>query len=206
MGAYEMEIRPSVHEKQLREKVKEAYSSAAERPDEKHPFPVGRKFAESIGYPADILDRLPAASVDSFTGVSNISIFASIPEGAAVLDLGCGAGLDTLIAAEKSGRRGKVVGVDFSEAMIDRARQGAYECGYDNVSFHLSDAERIPLENASIDIALVNGIFNLSPFREKVFLELARIIRGGGSVYAAELILKEPVASPAVCSLDNWFR
>src|SRR5512139_4070719 len=122
-------------QQQLRSKVREAYSSAAERPAEKHPFPVGRVFAESIGYPSDLLDRLPAVSVVSFTGVSNVSIFADIPKGATVLDLGCGAGLDTLVSSEKTGPEGRVIAVDFSEAMIRRARQGVEECGCSNVTF-----------------------------------------------------------------------
>jgi SAM-dependent methyltransferase len=190
----------------LRAKVREAYSSAAERPSDKHPFPVGRTFAESIGYPSDILDRLPPTTVDSFTGVSNVSIFASISEGATVLDLGCGAGLDTLIAAERTGAAGKVFGIDFSEVMIDRAKKGAEECGYSNVTFAISDAEEIPLPDASIDVALVNGIFNLSPLREKIFSQLARVLRDGGHVYVSELILKETVTSSSACNLENWFR
>lgn len=190
----------------LKEKVRVIYSTVAERPLDKHPFPVGRNFAESIGYQADLLNSLPAASVDSFTGVSNVSIFADIAEGTFVLDLGCGAGLDTFIASRRTGPRGKVSGVDFSEAMINKARQSAKEGGYDNVSFYIADAEKMPLQDASVNIALVNGIFNLSPFREKIFQELARVLRTGGSVYAAELILKEPVSTAAVCSIENWFR
>lgn len=190
----------------LREKVREVYSAAAERPADKHPFPVGRNFAESIGYPPELLNSRPASSVDSFTGVSNVSVFADISEGASVLDLGCGAGLDTLIAARRTGPKGKVYGVDFSEAMINRARQSAKEAGYANISFYVADAEKIPLPDASIDIAMVNGIFNLSPYREEVFKELSRVLRPGGSVYAAELILKEPLAAANVCSIENWFR
>ncbi len=201
-----MEISDNMGVANLRTKVREAYSAAAERPFDKHPFPVGRMFAESIGYPSEILDRLPSAAVDSFTGVSNVSIFASIPAGATVLDLGCGAGLDTLIAAERTGPRGKVYAIDFSTAMIDRARKAAEECRLENITFTISDAEELPIPDASIDVALVNGIFNLSPFREKVFYQLARVLREDGNVYAAELILKEPVVSSAVCSLDNWFR
>ncbi|MGE5239018.1 MAG: methyltransferase domain-containing protein [Chloroflexota bacterium] len=192
--------------RKLRDKVREAYSSAAERPAEKHPFPVGRSFAESIGYPPDLLDRLPAVSVASFTGVSNVSIFADIPEGSAVLDLGCGGGLDTLIAAERTGPEGRVIAVDFSEAMIRRAEEGARKYGCRNVTFHVADAEELPLPDDSIDIALVNGIFNLSPFRERVFSELARVLRDSGSVYAAELVLREPLPVEPTCSLDNWFR
>jgi arsenite methyltransferase len=138
--------------------------------------------------------------------VSNVSIYASIPEGATVLDLGCGAGLGTLIAAQRTGTTGKVFSIDFSEAMIDRAKKGTAECKYINITFIVSDAEEIPLPDASIDVALVNGIFNLSPFREKIFSQLARVLRNGGYVYASELILKEPVSSSTICNLDNWFR
>lgn len=191
---------------QLRYRVREAYSFAAEKPAEKHPFPVGRGFAESIGYPPEVLDRLPEVSVASFTGVSNVSILADIPIGSMVLDLGCGAGLDTFVAAEKTGPEGRVIAVDFSETMIGKARQGAQEHGCGNVTFHVADAEEIPLPNGFVDVALVNGIFNLSPFRDRVFSELARVLRDGGSVYAAELILKEPLPVEATCSLENWFR
>lgn len=190
----------------LREKVREVYSAAAERPADKHPFPVGKEFAKSIGYPEELLAELPSSSVNSFTGVSNVSIFADIPEGVSVLDLGCGAGIDTLIAARRTGSQGKVYGVDFSEAMINRAMQSAKEAGYDNISFYVADAEKIPLPDASIDIALVNGIFNLSPFREEIFQELTRVLRTGGSVFSAELILKEKMSTASVCSIENWFR
>jgi ubiquinone/menaquinone biosynthesis C-methylase UbiE len=90
--------------------------------------------------------------------------------------------------------------------MITRAQQGARERRCGNVTFHVADAERIPLPDAAVDVALVNGIFNLSPVRERVFSELARVLRDGGAAYAAELILKEPLPAEATCSLDNWFR
>ena len=107
--------------KRLYEGVKKAYSSAAERPTEQHPFPVGRAFAESLDYPKELLESLPSYSVDAFAGVSNVSIYAEIPEGSTVLDLGCGAGLDTLIAARRTGSAGRVIGIDFSGSMLDRA-------------------------------------------------------------------------------------
>jgi arsenite methyltransferase len=98
-------------------------------PQEKNPFPVGRAFAEKLGYPAELLDRLPAVAPDAFAGVSNVSIFAEIPSGASILDLGCGAGLDALIAARRVGLSGKVIAVDFSTAMLDMARQAVAETG-----------------------------------------------------------------------------
>jgi arsenite methyltransferase len=188
---------------ELREKVHEAYSSAAVRPDDKHPFPVGRAFAESLGYPAPLLDSLPSVTVQAFAGVSNVPLFATIPEGAKVLDLGCGAGLDSLIAARRVGPIGKVIGVDFSTTMLDRARQAAKEAAVQNVSFERADAEHLPLDDASIDVGLVNGIFNLNPARTAIFGELARVVRPGGVVYAAELIL---AGSPPPNQSDaDWF-
>jgi arsenite methyltransferase len=190
---------------QLREGVWQAYSTVAEQPEAEHPFAVGRAFAERLGYPTETLNSLPHASVEAFTGVSNVAIFADILEGATVLDLGCGAGLDSLIAAQRVGPYGKVIGVDFSEAMLTRARQSAVEAGISNVEFRCGDAEALPLETRSIDVALVNGIFNLNPAREAIFRELARVVRPGGAVYAAEMILREPLPEAEQNDLDNWF-
>jgi arsenite methyltransferase len=190
---------------ELRNKVCEAYSSAAVRPDDTHSFPVGRAFAESLGYPAPLLDTLPSISSEAFAGVSNVALFAEIPEGATVLDLGCGAGLDSLIAARRAAPSGKVIGVDFSITMLDRARQAAKEAAIENVSFEYADAERLPLGDACIDVALVNGIFNLNPARTAIFRELARVLRPTGAMYAAELILTGALP-PNVSQTDaDWF-
>jgi SAM-dependent methyltransferase len=190
---------------ELREKVRKAYSAAAERPQGEHAFPVGRRFAESLGYPQELLIGLPSVSVDAFSGVSNVAVFADIPEGVTILDLGCGAGLDSLIAAGRTGPTGRVIGVDFSEAMLARARQAATEAGAENVEFHRASAEELPLEDGLIDVALVNGIFNLNPVRDAIFAELARVVRRGGAVYAAELILREPLPPEIIDSEDEWF-
>ena len=188
----------------LRGAVRRAYSVAAESPALKHSFPVGRLFAESLGYSNELLAQLPSDSVDSFAGVSNVALFASIPPGASVLDLGCGAGLDSLIAARRAGPTGRVVGIDFSAAMLGRARQAAATCGLD-ITFCLGDAESLPLETDSIDLALVNGIFNLNPARAAIFAELARVVRPGGAVYAAELILSESIPRTGQPSDAEWF-
>lgn len=190
-------------EHDIRDRVRAAYSSAAATPADEHPFPVGRAFAESLGYPAELLDSLPSIAVEAFAGVSNVSLFATIPEGETVLDLGCGAGLDSLIAARRATPSGKVIGVDFSTAMLDRARQAAKEAAIQNVSFERADAEHLPLDDASIDVGLVNGIFNLNPARTAIFGELARVVRRNGMVYAAELIL---AGSPPSNQGDaDWF-
>ena len=192
-------------ESERRRKVRDAYSAAAVYPDETHAFPVGRKFAESLEYPARLLANLPAACVEAFAGVSNVSMWAEIQKGSAVLDLGCGAGLDSLIAADRTGREGLVVGVDFSFPMLSRAWRSAVEAGIGNVVFCQADAEKLPLRDESIGIVLVNGIFNLNVARQSIFREFGRVVRRGGAVYAAELILKEPLPAEEQASESNWF-
>lgn len=189
----------------IREGVKQAYSTIAEDPRKEPPFPTGRALAEDLGYPSDWLDTLPTASVEAFCGVSNVSVFAEIPQGATVLDLGCGAGLDTLIAARRTGEKGKVFAIDFSEAMLTRAHCALAEAQAANVELRLADAERLPLEDASIEVALVNGIFNLNPCRERIFSELARVLKPGGTVYAAELVLSAPLPEAETASATDWF-
>ncbi|MDP6775597.1 MAG: methyltransferase domain-containing protein [Candidatus Latescibacteria bacterium] len=189
----------------LREGVRTAYSAAAREPEQDHPFPVGRAFAGSVGYPRDVTDSLPAAAVEAFAGVSNVAIFADIPDTATVLDLGCGAGLDTLIAAERVGPEGAVIAVDFSEPMLGRARQASAEAGISNVDFRTADAEKLPIADESVDVALLNGIFNLNPRRDEIFAELARVIRRDGAAYAAELILRGPLPSEDRDGEANWF-
>jgi|SRR5882724_6820905 arsenite methyltransferase len=189
---------------QLRSAVQKAYSAAAERPAEKHAFPVGRVLAERLGYPVELLEALPPISVEAFAGVSNVAVFAVIPASATVLDLGCGAGLDSLIAARRVGGGGRVIGIDFSDSMLGRARQAAAVFGVD-VTFFRGDAEQLPLESATVDVALVNGIFNLNPARAQIFRELARVVRLGGRVYAAELILREAVTKPDHFTKADWF-
>lgn len=188
----------------LREAVREAYSGAATRPADKHAFPVGRALAEDLGYPPDLLESVPAVAVEAFAGVSNVAVFADIPARAVVLDLGCGAGLDSLIASRRAGRDGRVVGIDFSGAMLARAARAAALDGARAVFCH-ADAERLPLGDGSVDVGLVNGIFNLNPARAAIFADLARVVRPGGGVFAAELVRREPAAAAEPTSDDDWF-
>jgi len=190
---------------QLRGMVRGAYSWAAEQPGKKHAFPVGRVFAESIGYPVEVLDAIPCAAWEAFKGVSNVSLFAELPAGATVLDLGCGSGTDTLIAARRVGSTGKVIGVDFSSTMLSRARQAVRESGLRTVELREGDAERLPIEDGEIDLAIVNGIFNLNPARDAIFRELARVIRSSGSAYVAELILSHPLPPDIRTGESAWF-
>jgi arsenite methyltransferase len=189
----------------LRAKVNGAYSAAASRPEQKHPFPIGRELAENLGYPSELLDELPQSSVEAFAGVSNVSLFADLPVGATVLDLGCGAGMDSIIAARRVGPTGRVIGIDFSEPMLARARAAKEVISLPHLEFQQGDAECLPLADQSIDVALVNGIFNLNPKRSEIFSELARVLRPHGRAYVAELILTGPPPEGNHASESNWF-
>ena len=122
-----------------------------------------------------------------------------------VLDLGCGAGMDSVIAAERVGPTGAVIGVDFSLPMLARVRRAASVAGLGNIHHSQAAAEDLPLQSGSVDVAMVNGLFNLNPARGSIFDELARVVRPGGSVFAAELILREPAPAGEAVSLDDWF-
>lgn len=186
----------------LREKVRLTYSRVADDPHAHHPFRVGRGVAERAGYPQESLDSVPATSVDAFAGISCVPCFAEIPAGARVLDLGCGSGLDTLLVAA---RAGSIVGIDFSAVMLSVARASAESMALANVEFREGEAESIPVETGSIDAVLVNGIFNLNPGRAAIFRELARVTRRDGVVFAAELVLKEPLPPDVKSSENDWF-
>jgi arsenite methyltransferase len=188
----------------LRQGVHDAYSKVAIHPEITHPFPTGRDFAEQIGYPANVLDTIPIKAVQSFAGVSNVSIFADIPDGATVLDLGCGTGLDSHIAAHKLGGSGQVIGVDFSTAMLNQAQAAAHESHTTNLTFIQASGEQLPLADHTLDVVLINGIFNLNPARAMIFQELARVVRPGGAVFAAEIILSAAL-DDAERSTANWF-
>jgi arsenite methyltransferase len=189
----------------LREKVNGAYSAVAAHPEQKHPFPIGRELAEDLEYPSEVLDNVPQPSVEAFAGVSNVSLFADLPASAAILDLGCGAGMDSIIAARRVGPAGRVIGIDFSEAMLARARAAKALVDLPHLQFQQGDAECLPLADGSIDVALVNGIFNLNPKRREIFSELARVLRPHGRAYVAELILAAPLPEGERAGDSNWF-
>jgi len=195
----------SANGKELRESVRLVYSAAATDPSEKHPFPIGAAFAHDLGYPQELLNRVPIESSEAFAGVSNVSMQAPLREGLLVLDLGCGAGLDSLVAAERVGPNGRVVGIDFSGSMLDRASRAAKDYGHTNLAFVQASAEHIPLRDSCVDMVLVNGIFNLNPFREKILHELFRVLRPGGHVFGAELVLKSPLPEHLQSGTVNWF-
>ena len=195
-------IQQTVDSETLRDQVREAYSLAAAHPEGSSPFPIGEAFAASVGYPTK---DLPAGASDVFTGVSNVAVWAPTRPGMTVLDLGCGGGLDAILAGRRLKGEGRVVGLDFSAAMLNKARSHVAATREPIISLVQAAAESMPFADQSVELAMVNGLFNLNPRRREIFLELARIVKAGGQVAGAELVLREPLADRERRSVDNCF-
>lgn len=190
----------------LRAAVAKRYGRVASRPDEPAGFPTGRVFAESLGYEPAMLDRLPVAASGSFAGVAALPRWLSLTVGAGVVDLGCGAGLDTLIAAQVVGSDGWVLGVDAAPEMVRLARWNAAAARATNVTIVEAPVEAIPCDAAVADVVMANGIVNLSPEKERVVVEIARVLKRDGVMIGAEIILTHDVPPDERSTLDDWFR
>jgi len=186
--------------------VADRYGRVASAPAEKFGFPVGRAFAESVGYPPPLLDSLPASLSESFTGAGNPQPFVDARPGETVLDLGCGAGLDLLLYARAVGGKGRAIGLDMAQPMIDKARRNLAAAGAPSAEFLCARADSIPLPSASVDLVTANGIFNLSPDKDAVMRECVRVLKPRGRMIFAEIVLKESLPGEARKDIQDWFR
>ena len=173
-----MEASVDTHE--LEAKVKDMYRHVAEQPQGKYHFELGRPLAEHLGYPADILDRVPDGACESFAGVGYFFDLAELAEGERAIDLGSGSGMDVFFAAEQVGPSGAVAGVDFTAEQLAKARRIANESGYSQVEFREGRIEQLPAEAESLDCVISNGVINLAPDKGAVFAEAARLLKPGG--------------------------
>jgi arsenite methyltransferase len=197
-----MEAAVDTHE--LETKVKDIYRHVAEQPEGKYHFEVGRPLAERLGYPADILDRVPDGACESFAGVGYFFDLAELSEGERVIDLGSGSGMDVFFAAERVGPSGAVVGVDFTAEQLEKARRIAKEFGYSQVEFREGRIEQLPAEADSFDCVISNGVINLAPEKGAVFAEVARVLRHGGRLAIADIISEQQMKESIVCDADLW--
>lgn len=184
--------------------VRERFARIAQAPDQEKKFPVGPASALALGYDPQEIDSLPASVTDSFCGVGNPLGLGEPRAGQVVLDLGCGAGLDTLLAAGRVGPAGKVVGVDLTAEMVEKARKNAAALGLRNVAIHQARVERLPLADGSVDLVLSNGVLNLCPDKAKVLAEVFRVLRPGGRLQMADILLEEGVTPDEVARLGEW--
>ena len=187
----------------LKTEIKKTYASVSAEPEREFIFPTGRAWAEDLGYP-DELANVTDAAVESFAGVANPWTMGRLAERERVLDLGSGAGTDSLIAAQMVGPEGRVTGIDMTLAMLGKARAAAAEMGVTNVEFVESEAEQLPFPDGSFDVVISNGVIDLIPDKDAVFAELHRILVPGGRLQIADVTIQNPVSAEGRRNIDLW--
>jgi SAM-dependent methyltransferase len=189
---------------EIRASVKERFSKIARSPESETGFAVGPKSAKALGYPAQEIDALPTSVTESFAGVGNPFSLGEIEAGQTVLDLGCGAGMDSILAGRKVGPTGRVIGVDMTPEMIAKAKRNLRDVGMTTVEFRLGDVESLPVETGTVDVVISNGVFNLCPEKPRVLAEAFRVLRPGGRLLMADIILEDHVSREKVQLLGSW--
>jgi len=187
----------------LKSEIKKTYASVSEQPDKDFIFPTGRAWAEDLDYP-DELANVPESAVESFAGVANPWQLGRLNPGECVLDVGSGAGTDSLVAAQMVGGRGQVTGIDMTPAMLTKARAAASEMGLANIEFVEGEVERLPFLDESFDVVISNGVIDLIPDKDAVFSELHRVLVAGGRLQIADVTIQNPVSAEGRRNIDLW--
>jgi SAM-dependent methyltransferase len=187
----------------LKSEIKKTYACVSEEPERGFIFPTGRAWAKDLGYPAE-LANVPEGAVASFAGVANPWSLGRLAPGERVLDLGSGAGTDTLIACQMVGSEGRVTGIDMTPEMLAKARTAASEMGASNVEFVEAEAEHLPFDDASFDVVISNGVIDLIPDKDAVFAELVRVLEPGGRIQIADVTIQNPVSDEGRRNIDLW--
>jgi ubiquinone/menaquinone biosynthesis C-methylase UbiE len=189
---------------ELEQRVKRMYEEVALEPEREFHFETGRPLAERLGYPPAQLDRIPAAAIASFAGVGYFLDLAAIAAGETVLDLGSGSGMDSFLAAVAAGAAGTVIGVDMTAAQLDKARRLADEAGFAQTDFREGYIETPPVDEASVDCVISNGVINLSPDKPAVFAAAARALRPGGRLALADIVTEHSLPEGVTCDAALW--
>jgi SAM-dependent methyltransferase len=187
----------------LKSEIKKTYASVSQEPEKDFIFPTGRPWAEDLGYPEE-LANVPEAAVGSFAGVANPWQLGRLAPGERVLDLGSGAGTDSLIAAQMVGPEGRVTGIDMTPQMLAKARAAASEMGLANAAFVEGEAERLPFPDESFNVVISNGVIDLIPDKDAVFAELYRVLAPGGRLQIADVTIQNPVSEEGRRNIDLW--
>jgi SAM-dependent methyltransferase len=199
------DVRPAaVDTEELRCLISDKYTEVANTPEKGFHFHTGKPLAMMLGYPEATIDALPAGAVESFAGMGNPFSMGDLRPGETVLDIGCGAGFDTLIAARQVGPAGHVISVDMTQAMLEKARAGAQAAGLTNIDFREGYAEALPVEDGSIDVIISNGVINLCPDKLAVMQEVHRALKPGGRIQIGDIVVHKEVPEDAKADIDLW--
>jgi len=189
----------------LRSEISSIYGRVAEDPEGEFHFHRGPRYAaEFLGYDAAELASLPPDCTASFAGIANPLAIGPIHAGETILDIGCGAGMDLLLAAKRVGPSGRALGVDMTDAMVERARQSAEAAGLSQVEVRKGDATALPIIDTSIDVVSSNGVLNLVPEKERGFAEIVRVLKPGGRLHLADIALDVQLPEDARRNIDLW--
>ena len=188
----------------LRDAISEEYSEVANAPHLGFHFHTGRPLAQMLTYEEAWLAAAPESSIESFAGTGNPFLLGEIKPGQRVVDVGSGAGMDSLIAAYMVGETGHVTGVDMTEAMLAKARASAVASGATNIEFVKGHAEELPVADESVDVVISNGVFNLVPAKASALREMFRVLKPGGRIQIADILLESEVPAAAKGVVDLW--
>jgi SAM-dependent methyltransferase len=186
--------------------IRNKYQSVADSPEGRFRYPTGRAGMETLNYDRNLQSQLPGRVLESYCGVGNPFSLGAIRAGDRILDIGCGAGVDTLIAALLSAPDGQVVGVDIVPEMLGRARENLAATGIGNVSFQSTSGENLPFPDDSFDVIISNGVINLIPDKESAIREMRRVLKPGGRLQVADQVTIGEVSKSLEERLANWFQ
>lgn len=195
---------PKIFVDTLRLEVSREYAVVANHPEEGFHFHTGRRLLEILEYDDVLLEGFDEKTIESFAGTGNIFNLGEIKSGENVLDIGCGAGLDSLIAARMAGDNGHVIGIDMTVEMIEKARRSAASVHAENVEFFEGYSENLPVTDEWADVVISNGAINLSPDKHVVFGEMFRVLKPGGRLQISDILVSKPVPDSAKNNIDLW--
>lgn len=199
-----MEIGCNITIEQIWKEVQKKYTGLAKGDESVTPFQIGRSLAEYVGYRAKLLDTLPESALNFFSGTGNPLSMVPLREGMVILDIGCGPGMDCLIAAHEVGPRGKVIGLDMTEAMLERAKTNKGIAGLQNIEFRHGQAEAIPLDDDIADAVISNGVLNLCPCKESVLREAYRVLKPDGILAISDVFLRGELSQEIKEDISAW--
>src|SRR5437867_3058164 len=195
---------PAVDLDDLRRAIQDEYALVAMEPEHGFHFLVGRPLARLLGYEESWLEGIPEPTIASFAGTGNPFSVGALRSGERVVDVGCGGGIDSLVAAGMVGPEGRVIGVDMTPAMLDKARASAAAAGLTTVEFREGFGEALPVEDGWADVVISNGVLNLMPDKDAALRDMARVLKPGGRLQIGDILVQKPVPQSAKADIALW--